>query len=161
MPMSQTLFRAVEVVFTAYAVPGLLVPLVWGAWRLLGPSTTPPTTLARIQRTYSALVVLWLVAWLALRIGVPLEAGGKAAGVLFWIAYALLNVVFAWQLVRFTAGYGEISDEATRDRLFVRFLCQFLLQPVTTACAFGVLYRIMGVLYHMQVPSLAAVQEGI
>ena len=80
---------------------------------------------------------------------------------ILWIAYGLLNLGLASMLVRFTAAYGDLPEGPSRDRLFVRFLSAIVVQPVATAFAFAVLYRIMGVVYHLQVPGLAAVQEGI
>ena len=85
----------------------------------------------------------------------------RAAAIVFWIAYALLNLMLAWLLVRFTAGYGDLPEGPSRDRLFLRFLSAIVVQPMATACAFTVLYRIMGVVYHLKVPGLGAVQEGI
>ena len=67
----------------------------------------------------------------------------------------------AWLLVRFTGSYGEIPEGGPKDRLFVRFLAAIVAQPIMTACAFVVLYRIMGLVYHLNVPALGAVQEGI
>ena len=161
-----TFFRIVEVTFTAYAVPALLVPVVWLARRLLrgGRSARRPETANGLNRTLAAYAVV-LVAWLGARIvvaaGVPVERGGRAAAIVFWIAYALLNLMLAWLLVRFTAGYGDLPEGPSRDRLFLRFLSAIVVQPMATACAFTVLYRIMGVVYHLKVPGLGAVQEGI
>jgi hypothetical protein len=164
--MSERFFQLVELLFTAYAVPALIVPFVWLARRLIRARRRRPfqesaARLSRLEAAYALLAAGWFTAWLALRLGVPIEAGGHAVGALFWSAYAALNVVLAWLLVRFTAGYGELEDGRSKDRLFLRFLSVVIAQPFATACAFAVLFRIMGVVYRMKVPGLTAVQEGI
>jgi hypothetical protein len=159
-------FRLIELMFTAYAVPALLVPLVWLARRVLAPrrARSIQETAHRLGRaiaTYGIVLLGWVAAWLALRLGVPLERGGQVAGLLCWVGYALLNVLLASLLVGFTSGYGDLPEGPSRDRLFLRFLSAIVAQPVATACAFAVLYRIMGVVYRLKVPGLGAVQEGI
>ncbi len=164
--MADPFFRLVELIFTAYAVPALLVPLVWLVRRLFRarrPDTNRETA-ARLNRALSAygvVLLAWLGAWAALVLGVPIERGGRVVGAILWIAYALLNFELASMLVRFTRGYGDLPEGPSRDRLFLRFLSAILVQPVATACAFAVLYRLMGVAYHLWVPGLTAVQEGI
>ena len=164
-PMDKTFFRLVELVFTAYAVPALIIPLVWIARRLVSPPVSrPPETTARLRGAvalYGAVSVVWLGAWFALAVGVPIERGGRTAGALLWLAYGLLNLALASLLVRFTAGYGGLPDGRSKDRLFLYFLSAVVAQPFATACAFAVLYRVMGVVYHLHVPSLGPVQEGI
>lgn len=163
--MADRFFRLVEMIFTAYAVPALLVPLVWLVRRLFrGRRAGARETADRLNRAvaaYGIVLLAWVGAWVALVLGVPIERGGRLAGAIFWIAYGLLNFALAWLLVRFTAGYGDLPEGDLRDRLFVRLLSAILVQPVGTACAFAVLYRIMGVVYHLKVPGLTAVQEGI
>jgi hypothetical protein len=83
------------------------------------------------------------------------------AAVACWTGYAVANLALAWLLVWFTADYGSLPDGESKDRLFLRVIGAVVLQPVMTALAFSVLYRIMGVAYHLQVPGLTAVQEGI
>jgi uncharacterized membrane protein len=159
-------YRIVELTFTAYAVPALLVPVVWLArrWWPGRGSGRRPETADRLHRAIAAYAIVFF-AWIGLRLvlalGVPVERGGPAAAAVSWIGYALLNLLLASLLVRFTAGYGDLPEGSSRDRLFVRFLSAIVAQPVATACAFAVLYRIMGVVYHLKVPSLGAVQEGI
>jgi hypothetical protein len=164
--MAERFFRLVELIFTAYAVPALLVPLVWLVRRLFRvrrPATDRETAdgLSRALSAYGVLLLAWLGAWVALALGVPIERGGRVVGAIFWIAYALLNFELASMLVRFTAGYGDLPEGPSRDRLFLRFLSAIVIQPAATACAFAVLYRMMGVAYHLWVPGLTAVQEGI
>jgi hypothetical protein len=164
--MAHPLFRLVELLFTAYAVPALLVPVVWLTGWLVrlargGARNPPATVLGHLLTAYTVLAALWVGLWLAVRLGVPIEKGGQAAGALTWAAFALLNIVLAWLLVRFTGSYGEIPEGSPKDRLFVRFLTAIVAQPIMTACAFAVLYRIMGLVYHLNVPALQAVQEGI
>ncbi len=164
--MADRFFRLVELIFTAYAVPALLVPLVWLVRRLFrghrsGTIRETPDRLNRALAAYGIILLAWVSAWVALVLGVPIEKGGRVAGALFWIAYGLLNLGLASLMVGFTAGYGDLPEGSSRDRLFVRFLSAILAQPVATACAFAVLYRIMGVVYHLKAPGLTAVQEGI
>jgi hypothetical protein len=164
--MGERLFRLVELVFTAYAVPALLVPLVWLGRRLQrGPSPGgargTEDRLNRAVAAYGIMLAVWIGVWLALAFGIPIERGGRPAGLLLWVAYLLLNGALASLLVRFTAGYAELPDGTCRDRLFLRFLAAVVAQPLATACAFSVLYRIMGVVYHLKMPGLTAVQEGI
>ena len=151
--MEDRFFRLVELVFTAYAVPALLVPVVWLVRRLLrghgsGEARGTADRLNRQVAAYGIVLLAWLSAWIALALGVPIEKGGRV-------------LVAASLLVRFTADYGDLPEGPARDRLFLRFLSAIVVQPVATACAFTVLYRIMGVVYHLKVPGLAAVQEGI
>jgi hypothetical protein len=165
MAMSEGFFRAVETLFTAYAIPALLVPFVWLGRPLLGGRRSPALdaagSLLRLQQLYAVLGATWFGAWLALRAGIPLESPGRLAVILSWSAYVSLNVVFACVLVRFTARYGDVPEGRAKDRLFLGLLSVVVAQPLATACAFAVLYRIMGVLYQMKVPGLIAVQEGI
>ena len=144
----------------------LLVPLVWLVRRLFRGRSSDmtretPDRLNSALAAYAIILLVWVGAWVALVVGVPIEKGGRVAGALFWIAYGLLNFGLASLLVGFTAGYGDLPEGSSRDRLFVRFLSAILAQPVATACAFAVLYRIMGVVYHLKAPGLTAVQEGI
>ena len=163
--MDEGFFRLVELVFTAYAVPALLIPFVWIVRRLLSPPASRlPETTARLKGSltlYGALSAVWLGVWFALAVGVPIERGGKPAGALLWLAYGLLNLALAALLVRFTAGYGGLPEGRTKDRLFVYLLSAVVAQPIATGCAYAVLYRVMGVVYHLTVPGLTAVQEGI
>ena len=159
------LFRAAELLFTAYAVPALIVPFVWvgrKAFAVRGrPLRESGATLNRGVKVYGGLAAVWLLAWAAVRAGIPIEKGGPAVHGLFWLAYILMNLALAWLMVRFTAGYGEVPAGPVKDRLFLRFLFVVAAQPLTTACAFSVLFRIMGVVYDLKVPGLTAVQEGI
>jgi hypothetical protein len=164
--VDERLFRWVELLFTAYAVPALIVPVVWLSRRLFAGARgrqmhESADGLRRAILAYAALAAVWLAAWLALRLGLPIEKGERTAGVLSWLAYGLMNLALARLLVRFTAGYGDVPEGPLKDRLFLQFLSAVVAQPLTTACAFSVLYRIMGVVYHMKVPGLTAVQEGI
>jgi hypothetical protein len=164
--MGDRFFRLVELIFTAYAVPALLVPLVWPVRRLFrdhrsGAARETGDRLNRAVAAYGIVLLAWVGAWAALVLGVPIEKGGRVAGAVFWIAYGLLNFGLAWMLIGFTAGYGDLPEGPMRDRLFLRFLWAIVAQPVATACAFAVLYRIMGVVYHLKAPGLTAVQEGI
>jgi hypothetical protein len=163
--MGQPFFRLVELVFTAYAVPALIIPFVWLARRMLSsPSSRLPESTAPLRRAVALNGILsagWLCVWFALVVGVPIERGGRTAGALLWLGYGLLNVALATLLVRFTASYGGLPEGETKDRLFLYLLSAVVAQPFATACAFAVLYRVMGVVYHLSMPGLTAVQEGI
>ncbi len=164
--MSERFFRIVELIFTAYAVPALLVPFVWVAVRAFGSnrrvaSLETADRLSRALVRYAVVSVAWIAAWVTLLLGVRLEAGGKTAGIMFWLAYGLLNVALAALLVSFTGSYGALPEGGFKDRLFLWFLTAIGTQPLATAGAFAVLYRIMGFVYHLKVPGLTAVQEGI
>src|SRR5258708_26634 len=94
--MADRFFRLVELIFTAYAVPALLVPLVWLVRRIfLGrPSNSALETADRLNRAiaaYGIVLLAWVGAWVALVLGVPIEKGGRVAGAVFWIGYGLLN----------------------------------------------------------------------
>ncbi len=164
--MGDRFFRLVEIVFTAYAVPALLVPVVWLVRRLIRGrrsrgSVETAVQLNRAVAAYGIVLLAWVATWAALVLGVPVERGGRVAGAVLWIAYGVLNFGLAWLLVGFTAGYGDLPEGPSRDRLFLRLISAIFVQPVATACAFTVLYRIMGVVYHLKAPGLTAVQEGI
>jgi hypothetical protein len=161
--MPQAMVRLVELVFTAYMVPALLVPLVWLASRTVRRRAPGETSgsLARLEAAYAVLALAWFAAWLAVRLGVPLERGGVPAAAVSWLGYLLVNLVFAWLLVRFTSGYGGLAEGPVKDRLFLRFLALIVIQPLTTASAFTVLFRTMGVAYRLWSPELPAIQEGI
>ena len=162
--LGERFFRLVELVFTAYAVPALMVPLLWLVRRVTLRSSTSPESAIRLRRAFALYGILWAVwlgAWLALVFGVPIEKGGRAAGTLLWLGYGLLNLALAALLMRFTAGYGGLPEGKTKDRLFLCLLSAVVAQPLATAWAFAVLYRVLGVVYHLRVPGLTAVQEGI
>ena len=160
--MPQALFRLAELVFTAYMVPALLVPVVWLASRAAarGSFRETPASLSRLEAAYAVLAGAWFGVWLALRLGLPV-AGGRGPVVAAWLGYVIANVVFAWLLVRFTGGYGGLPEGAAKERLFLRFLALIVAQPLTTAAAFAVIYRTMGVAYRLFSPDLPGIQEGI
>jgi hypothetical protein len=161
--MREGLFRGAELIFTAYMVPALLVPLVWIGGRILkriGPSESA-TRLGRIQNLYAMIAGICFLGWVAVRFGVPIENGGRLIGFMSWLIYIALNFTLAIMLVAFTGEYGALPEGPLKDRLFARFLSIILVQPVATAFAFAVLYRILGLVYHIKVPPLPGVQEGI
>lgn len=164
--MAERFFRLVELLFTAYAVPALVVPFVWLAMRLrraVRPVRQKGTAdrLNGALTTYAVVAAAWISAWIALGLGIRLEAGGHAAAALSWVAYGLLNTALSALLIRFTGSYGGLPEGDLKDRLFLRFITAIAVQPLATAGAFAILYRIMGFVYHRKVPGLTAVQEGI
>lgn len=163
--MYAVLFRTVEVVFTAYAVPALIVPLVWLLARMFGPRSVRPweQVLKATESFYGLLAIVWILAGSATLAGLRVELSGGFGQAAAWLLYGLLNLAFASLLVRFTAGFGHIKEEEEedRDRLFARLLWIVVAHPVATAFAFVLLYRVMGAPYALSVPGLGAVQEGI
>ena len=157
--------RIVEVAFTAYVVPALLVPVIlligWIRRKRVAPRQAVLHELTRLVRAHFALVLVWALIWIAMVLGVPLEKGGSVTVAVCWSAYVVANFVLAWVLVRFTAAYGSLPESSTADALFVRLIGTLAAQPVMTALAFSVLTRIMGVGWNPLVPGLPAVQEGI
>ena len=163
--VGEPLFRVVELVFTSYAVPGLLVPLLWFLRRVAGqwltPAAAPDQELDRLTAFHLSLATGWLVLWGVMWLGVPLAKGGTPAVALCWVAYALANITLALLLMRFTSLYGSLAPGAAADRLFTRLMCAVLAQPILTALAFSVLFRLTGVAWHLALPGAPAVQEGI
>ncbi len=166
MQMGQTFFRIVEIAFTAYMVPALLVPLAWTAGLLCRrafPANPDATAeLSGLWRILAGLFVLWLLLFLAVTVHAPLaHSGGTIGKVIVWTLYVLTNLLLAWFLLRFTSRYGSIAAGPAADRVFASLLVIVLAQPFMTAIAFAVLYRVMGVAWNGQAPDLPAIQEGI
>jgi hypothetical protein len=163
--MPPTFSRIVEVAFTAYVVPALLVPVIlligWIRRRRGAPRREAARELGHLVRAHFACVLVWALIWAAMILGVPLERGGTITTAACWTAYVSANLLLAWVLVRFTAAYGSLPESSTADALFVRLLATLAAQPIMTALAFSVLARIMGLGWDPLVPSLPAVQEGI
>jgi uncharacterized membrane protein len=163
--MGPMFFRVVEIIFAAYMVPALLVPVVWmAAWvlkRRLDRDPRPAAAAEKQSRLLFSMFLLWLLLFLAVAAGASLNRGGSPAVAACWIIYAATNLLLAWFLLRFTATYGSIPDGRTADRVFMRFIAVIVAQPVMTAAAFVVLNNVMGVAWNAQVPDLPAIQEGI
>jgi hypothetical protein len=163
--MPPSFFRIVEVTFTAYVVPALLVPVIlligWIRRRRAAPRQEASRELTRLVRAHFTLVLVWALIWIAMILGLPLEKGGSAALIACWTVYVLANLMLAWILVRFTAAYGSLPQSSTSDALFARLLGTMAAQPIMTALAFSVLTHIMGADWNPLVPGLPAVQEGI
>ncbi len=163
--MGPMFFRIIEITFASYMVPALLVPLVWGAaWllkRRLHAKAHPAAEVEGQSRRLFWLFLLWLVLFLAVVAGVPLNRGGSVAVALCWLVYAATNVLIAWFLMRFTTAYALIPEGRAADRAFLRFIAIVAAQPLMTAAAFAVLNNVMGVAWNAQVPELPAIQEGI
>ena len=163
--MDERFFRLVELVFTAYAIPALIVPVLWLArWvgrRSFGSRAVSRHALGRIVDQHYALVLAWVLLWGAMRLGLPIEKGGSLAAAICWTGYALANVLLARLLLRFTAEYGSLPPGAATDRLFVRLVGAIIVQPFMTAVAFSVLYRVTGLTWQLHVPGPPTVQEGI
>jgi len=113
------------------------------------------------MRWYFVSCLLWLGVWGAIRLGLRLDHVGAVAIAALWLGYGAANVLLALLLVRFTGEYGSLAAGDATDRLFTRLLGAVALQPIATAVAFAVLYRVSGVAWDLQVLGLPAVQEGI
>ena len=163
--MAQMFFRIIEIMFASYMLPALLVPLLWVGSRVLRrmPITDghPAARIDTQWRLLSMLFLLWLVLFLAVALGVPLQRGGMTAVVSCWTFFAATNLLIAWYLMRFTGTYALIPAGRTADQVFMRFLGIVIAQPVITAAAFVVLNEVMGVAWNLRVPDLPAIQEGI
>ncbi len=163
--MGPMFFRVVEIIFTAFMVPALLVPVVWIAgllWkRRLRAEVEPAAELNRQWRIMLGLFLLWLLLFLAVVARAPLNLGGNVLIALCWALYVLTNLFLAWYLLRFTVKYGSIPAGPQADRVFINFVAVMLAQPLVTAAAFAVLNGVMGVAWKGQVPELPAIQEGI
>src|SRR5216684_8841734 len=126
--------RLVEIAFTSYVVPALLVPVIlligWMRRRRAAPSREAARELARLVRVHFALVLLWAVIWMAMILGVPLQKGGSVTVIACWTAYVAANFVLAWVLVRFTATYGSLPESSNSDALFVRLVGTLAAQPI-------------------------------
>jgi hypothetical protein len=163
--MAQTFFRIIEIAFASYMLPALLLPAAWtAAWLLktrLGRAPQPVLEIEGQWRVLLGLFLVWLMLFIAVAAGAPLNRGGLVAIVVCWTVYALTNLLLAWFLLRFTSTYALIPAGRVADRAFMRFLAIVVAQPLMTAAAFAVLNQVMGVAWNLQVPDLPAIQEGI
>jgi uncharacterized membrane protein len=157
--------RIVEITFTSFMVPTLLVPVVWVAGLLLkGRMRTDEEPAGELNRQWWILLclfLLWLLLLLAVVARIPLNLGGSAAIVLCWALYVSTNLLLAWYFLRFTARYGSIPAGAQADRVFLRFISIVVTQPLMTAAAFAVLNVVMGLAWNERFPDLPVIQEGI
>ena len=163
--MAQMFFRIIEIMFASYMLPALLVPALWivafALRKKLSANEQPALQIECQWRLLSALFMFWLVLFLAVAAGAPLNRGGMIAVVCCWVIFAATNVLIAWYLLRFTSMYALIPVGRVADRVFMRFLGIVIAQPVMTAAAFAVLNEVMGVAWNLRVPELPAIQEGI
>ena len=155
-----------EILFTSYLVPALLLPLVWiaGAWRRRRAAAAGGEAGPNPRRWFTlhgGLSAALIAAWLAGALGVPIEHGGAAITLAAWLAFVALQLSFAALGVAVTRDVSAAPEGEPRDRLFAAFLGFTLLQPVGTAAALGVLYRLMRLVYHQTLPMLDVVPEGI
>jgi hypothetical protein len=164
--MRAVLKQAIETIFTAFAVPALCVLPLWIGQTLLPrkhrvSAEAISRKLFRLQALCAASGVLLAVGGIAAWMGVAVERGGRPLTVGTWGLYGLANLLFAAVAIRMTAGYGDLPDGAVKDRLFLCFLGLVVLQPIATAGAFSLLYRLLRLVYHEQFPWLDISPEGI
>jgi hypothetical protein len=158
--------QVLETIFTAFAVPAFLVPLVWLAAKLSGRSggwtgVALARSLTRLQAAHAVSSALLISGAVLAELGVPLERGGKPLTLLAWALYGGVNIVFAGLLLRMVSGYGNLPDGKLKDALFLRFMAITALQPITTAGAFTLLYHLLRLVYHEKFPWLDVSPEGI
>jgi hypothetical protein len=157
--------RVIEIIFTSFMVPALIMPVLWGgAWLLRRPAIADADLGARLGKTLAATIcvfALWLLLVVAATAGLPLHAGGLPVVATCWLLYIGSNGLVAWLLLRFIVDYGRIQQGVTADRLFLRFVGVLAAQPVATAAAFAVINSAMGLVWNQSIPALPAIQEGI
>jgi hypothetical protein len=158
-------FRIVEIAFASYMVPALLLPAAWlgGVIRRkwLDSPRPPAAEIEGQWRLLFGLFSLWLLLFLLVIAGAPLDRGGELAIGACWLIYLATNLLLAWFMLRFTATYALIPAGQVADRAFMRFIGVVVTQPLMTAAAFVVLNQVMGVAWNLNVPQLPAIQEGI
>ncbi len=161
-----TVFKQlIEIIFTSYLLPALLLPLIWLARAAMQRRTTfshpdAPHSLRRLFAAYAATAGFLLLAWVLSRLGVPIEHGGRPLTVLVWLVFGALNFIFAGLATSVTSNYGALANAQTKDSIFLRFLAIILIQPFSTAAAFSVLYRLLRLVYKQVFPWLDVSQEG-
>ncbi len=157
--------RIIELLYTAYMVPALLVPFAWILLRLARRRgrlrTVQSGELRRLEFGSAALAILWVVLWLMMKSGVPIQRGGAPLLAIGVVLYLSLNAALAWLLVRFAAGYGALPQGPTADRLFLGVVSLFVAQPLVTGMALGVLHQLMGLTWQASLPQFIPGQEGI
>ena len=161
-----TVFKQlIEIVFTSYLLPALLLPLIWlarAAVRRRASLTQPdaPRSLRRFFSAYAAIAGFLLLTWVLSRLGVPIERGGRPLTVLVWLVFGALNLIFAGLAGSVTSNYGSLANAETKDSVFIQFLAIVLIQPLSTAAAFSVLYRLLRLVFLQVFPWLDVSQEG-
>jgi hypothetical protein len=149
--------QAIETIFTAFLVPALCVPLVWGVLALRDrhrriPGDAVTRRLFRLQGFHALSCALLVAGGVLAWTGVPVERGGRPLTILAWALYGIANLLFAALAIRMTTGYSGLPDEAPKDKLFLGFLGLVTLQPIATAGALSLLYRLLRVVYHEEFP---------
>jgi hypothetical protein len=118
-------------------------------------------SLTRLQAAYSITSALLVSGGVLAWLGVPVERGGRPLTLLTWAVYGGANVLFAALVLQMTSGYGNLPEGELKDVVFLRFLAIVALQPITTAGAFSVLYRLLRLVYHEKFPWPDVSPQGI
>jgi hypothetical protein len=153
-----------ELVFTAYLMPALLLPVVWTAGALARRAHAPavgdrgPALWFRLHGGAAALLI---AGWALAACGVPIERGGAALTAAAWLVFATLQLSFAALASSVTTHVSKVPEGRDRDVLFAAFVGFTLLQPVGTAAGLAVLFRLMRLVYHQTLPLLDIVPEGV
>ncbi len=158
--------QAIETLFTAFLVPAFCVPFVWFGLALRNRARRPPgEVFARrmlgLQSAHAVSCVLLVAGGLLAWAAVPVERGGRLLTAGAWALYGVVNLLFAAIVVLMTGGYAGLPDGPPKDALFLRFLGLVALQPIATAGAFSLLYRLLRVVYHEEFPWLDIPTEGL
>lgn len=161
----QALVRQIsEILFTSYLLPALLLPIIWlagAAARRGRVPTEPERSLARVFTVHAVVATTLVTAWGLGALGVPLERGGAPLTIAAWLLFATLQFAFAALASGVTSRYAAIPEGRARDALFVKFVALTLLQPIATAAALHVLYRLMRLVYHHSLPLFDTLPEGL
>ncbi len=156
--------RFIELVYTAYMVPALMVPVAWLLLRYARRrgrlATAPGRELLRLELGIGAVAAGWIVLWLLMKAGVPIGVGMPQL-VVGTVLFLSLNAALAWLLVRFTAGYGALPQGPAADRLFLGFVGLFAVHPLVTGAALGIMHHVMGLAWQASMPQFIPGQEGI
>lgn len=159
--MAGIIRQIIEIVFTSYLLPALLLPLVWLASALRRSTTDPMVVIRRTRFAYLAVAAAFALMWALARSGVPIEAGGRWLTALAWIAFVMLHLLFAMLAATMTAKYASLPEGTAKESSFVFFLAIVVLHPAATAAGVSVLYRLLRLVYHQVLPGIDLVPGGI
>ena len=164
-PSMIAIFRQViELLFTAYLLPALLLPLLWlvAAFRHTTFAVVDPCrALRRLSLAWASTALFFALGWTLAALGAPIEAGGRILTITAWLVFVALHLLFAGLAATITSNYASIPDGASKDSVFVWFLAVVVLQPLATAAGLSVLYRLLRLVYHQNMPGLDLIPSGV
>lgn len=161
--MQSEVLRVSELIFTAYLMPALLLPVIWIGAALARHVRAPAGGGGHALwfSVHGGAALLLIALWALSATGVPIERGGAAITTLAWLVFAALQLSFAALASSVTSRVSAMAEGSARDALFATFVGFTLLQPVGTAAALAVLLRLMRLVYHQTLPLLDIVPEGV